>query len=611
MGGAYHEFKEDHCDMLNTSKEFREQAGISRSFYVTANCTLSDGTAVPIEKKDFYLSGNGIVDSSDSSEFPLGLAIEKTATLSLVNDKDKFSDYNFNRARFVLYINLQLPSGRTETLKKGTFIVSRKPSTGNRINLTLLDRMYLADKKYDSRLIFPATAGEVLRDCCQSCGIALGDATFPNSGYIVSEKPENTTYRAVIGFCAMLAGGNARIDHDDFLRIITFDKGTQATVLDGGLFSPWTKGGVTSGGTFRPWTTGGFLDGGHFGDREGLYVFSAVNNLSYDTDDIEVTGVKAVIDDVEYVFGNDGYVLTIQNPLISGNVEEALQMIGGQVIGLTMRPFSLQNTADPTMEFMDPCVFSDVKGNLYFSYITNVDFLFNGYTKASNTTKSLEENAAEFFPGNSVAVEQAKKNAEKLLSGYDIGVRYMNELAANTLGYYYTEAASEDGSIIAYRHDKPELSESKIVYKKGIDGFFVTREYTGDDKTTKWSSGFDKNGDAVLNILYAIGIQAEWINTRGFTAKDNAGNITFRVNADTGEVEIAAAKFSLTGKNISDIAQSAADTKNKTFTSTPTTPYHSGDLWIPFQSQALNGQKQKSCSWDIRLPAAKHMENIL
>ena len=543
--------------MLNTSKEFQIQAHKYRNFYVTANCTLADGTSLPMEKGDFYLSGNGMVDSSDSAEFPLGLAIEKTATLSLVNDTDKFSAYNFNRARFVIYMNLPLPSGRVEAIKKGSFIVSKKPTTGSRINLTLFDHMYLADKKYDSRLTFPATAGEVLRDCCQSCGIALGDAEFPNDNYLVQEKPENTTYRAVIGFCAMLAGGNARIDKDDLLRILSFDKGTQDTVLDGGLFSPWTKGSTTDGGTFSPWTAGETLDGGSFGDRDNLHVFSAINSLTYDTDDVEVTGVKTVVDETEYLYGTDGYVLTIQNPLISGSIENAMQLIGERVIGLTMRPFSLQNIADPTIEFMDPCVFSDVKGKLYFSYITNVDFLFNGYTKASNTTKSLEENAAEFYPGNSIVVEQAKKNAEKLLSGYDIGVRHMNELAANTLGYYYTEVISESGGIIAYRHDKPELSESKTVYKKGMDGFFVTREYTGNDATTQWKAGFDSNGDAVLNILYAIGIQSEWINTRGLTAKDNEGNITFRVDAQTGAIRMNCTEFLLAGKTIGDLISAA------------------------------------------------------
>ena len=53
-----------------------------------------------------------------------------------------------------------------------------------------------------------------------------------------------------------------------------------------------------------------------------------------------------------------------------------------------------------------------------------------------------------------------------------------------------------------------------------------------------WKAGFDSNGDAVLNILYAIGIQSEWINTRGFTAKDNNGNVTLRIDADTGAVTL-------------------------------------------------------------------------
>lgn len=90
----------------------------------------------------------------------------------------------------------------------------------------------------------------------------------------------------------------------------------------------------------------------------------------------------------------------------------------------------------------------------------------------------------------------------------------MNELAANTLGFFYTEEAQEDGSVITYRHDKPTLADSKVIYKTGVDGFFLSV-----DGGQTWKAGFDSNGDAVLNILYAIGIQSEWINTRGFTAK--------------------------------------------------------------------------------------------
>ena len=123
----------------------------------------------------------------------------------------------------------------------------------------------------------------------------------------------------------------------------------------------------------------------------------------------------------------------------------------------------------------------------------------------------------------------------------------MNELAANTLGFYYTEEKTANGSIIAYRHDKAKLSESKIIYKNGIDGFFLSV-----DGGQTWKAGFDNNGDAVLNILYAIGIQSKWINTRGFTATDNSGKETFKIDENTGSVYIDPNTFMLGDKGIAD-----------------------------------------------------------
>ena len=544
--------------MINVSSQLKKESN-SRC-YVTAKCVLSDGTTLNLEKEDFYNSGNGIVDSSDSSDFPLGVAIEKTATLTLVNDKDKFSTYNFNKARFTIFLNVKLSTG-IEIIKRGTFVVNKKPATAEKINLTLVDHMSLADKSYSTNLVFPCSAGEVLRDSCQTCGIAVGDASFPNDDFQVAEAPANTTHRAVIGFCAMLAGGNARIDENDKLRIVSFNRNVSvmSSFTDGGTFSPWTEGDSVDGGTFSPWTDGDMVDGGVFGDRDDVHILNAIQDVQFDVDDVTVTGIKTTVDEMDYLYGQEGYVLKIENPIINGNIEDGLQRIGEIVVGISMRPFSLKSVANAYITFLDPVVFSDTKGHLFFSYATDVDFSFGGYTSIANTVKSLEENETEFYSGNGVVVEQAKKEMEKKLSAYDIAVRNMNQLAANTLGFYYTQVQSDDGSIIAYRHDKPNLSDSKVVYKSGIDGFFVTADYQGtDDATTaagKWSSGFDSNGDAVLNILYAIGIQAEWINTRGFTAKDNSGNITFRVDANTGKVTIRADEFSLTGKSISEVAQ--------------------------------------------------------
>ena len=148
-------------------------------------------------------------------------------------------------------------------------------------------------------------------------------------------------------------------------------------------------------------------------------------------------------------------------------------------------------------------------------------------------------------------VDDAKKEigetVDQSLDAYDVKLAQMNELAANTLGFYYAEEKAADGSIIAYRHDKAKLSESKIIYKNGIDGFFLSV-----DGGQTWKAGFDSNGDAVLNILYAIGIQSKWINTRGFTATDNSGKETFKIDENTGSVYIDPNTFMLGDKGIAD-----------------------------------------------------------
>lgn len=148
-------------------------------------------------------------------------------------------------------------------------------------------------------------------------------------------------------------------------------------------------------------------------------------------------------------------------------------------------------------------------------------------------------------------VEDAKNEisdeVDQSLDAYDVKLAQMNELAANTLGFYYTEEKAEDGSIIAYRHDRPNLSESKIIYKTGIEGFFLSV-----DGGQTWKAGFDSNGDAVLNILYAIGIQSKWINTRGFTATNNSGKETFKIDENTGDVYIDPNAFMLGDKDVAE-----------------------------------------------------------
>lgn len=539
--------------MINVSTQLKKESLTNRNYYVTANVTLSNGATLKLGKKDFYLSGNSLVDSADSGDFPVGVAIEKTASLSLVNDDGRFDGYNFNAARFVIFLNVQL-SDKIETIKRGTYIVSKKPATASEISLSLLDKMHNADKAYDSNLSFPCTVKELLSECCQQCGITLGDAMFPNADFQIQKAPSNATYRTVIGMCAGIAGGNARIDENDLLRIITFDKTfTNTTIYDGGAVKNWTSGDDLDGGTLNPWTTGTVVDGGTLSNNDYHALFS-IQNLQYDVDDVIVTGVKYVEDETEYMSGQDGYVITIDNQLLSGNAQAGVEAIGNQLIGLRMRPFSCDGIANGYATFGDSVEFIDTKNRVFRSFATNVEFVFGGSTSWSCSAKSAEEDASEFIGDQQAAVEQLKKNIEKKLSAYDVKLKQMNELAANTLGFFYTEEAQEDGSVITYRHDKPTLADSKVIYKTSADGFFLSV-----DGGQTWKAGFDSNGDAVLNILYAIGIQSEWINTRGFTAKDNKGNTTLRIDADTGAVTLEVENFTLKSRTIEQIAKDVVD----------------------------------------------------
>lgn len=529
--------------MINVTNQLKTESLLNSNYYVTANAVLRDGTILSLGKEDFYLDGNGIVDSSDSGDFPIGVAIEKTATLALVNDDDRFSDYNFAGAQFTLFLNLQL-SDRLETIRRGTFIVSKKPATSDEINLTLLDYMSKAETDYNTNLIFPCSAREVLEDACQQTGIVLGDATFKNADYQVQKKPENTTFRAVIGMVAALAGGNARIDENDNLRIITFDDGADTITLE---TVPWYD---INGNTILD------IDSNEIEtilERKGFKP-NFINNLTYDVDDVVVTGVKYANDETEYKYGTDGYVITIDNKLLTGNEQVGVDLIGKELVGMRLRPFSCDSIAIGYATFGDRITFSDIKGNIYYSYLTDVDFAFSGSTSFSCNAKSMEDIDADYPDSMQVEVDNIKKDSEKKITAYDAKLKQMNELAANTLGFYYTEEVQADGSTISYRHDKPTLVSSKVIYKTGVDGFFLSV-----DGGRTWKAGFDSNGDAVLNILYAIGIQSDWINTRGFTAKDNDGNITFRIDAETGAVNLNATELTIKGKTPENVANAEVE----------------------------------------------------
>lgn len=496
--------------MINVSKEFRETMRTRRDFREYADITLASGTVLNLEAKDFTISNNSITDGAGASALPLGEAVEKSIQIEIMNDNDQFSEYDFFGAKIKLYLKFQL-SESVETVNKGTYTVVTPETYGTVISIIAVDDMYKADKAYDSTLSYPATAGEILRDACQKCGIPLLSTTFPNSTKEVAARPEDVTYRQVIGYCAMFAAGNARINVNGYLSIISYDFSPfeELEGLDGGTFdedTPYSSGDSANGGSFNPWNTGTTYDGGTFGDRDDIHILYSFKNLSLDTDDVVITGVQIELDDDEmYVSGNEGYMFAVENPLFSGIEKEMVNYLGSRLIGLKMRKFSGDHVADPTIEAYDLAYIIDRKQNAYQTIITDVDFSVFGWTTISNSAASTIRNSSKYYSNISKAVVEARKNTEEQITDYDLAVQQLTSIMANSMGMFTTSEKTENGGYIVYQHDKPTLEESDIIWKKSEAGFQVS---TDGGKT--WNAGMDAQGNSAVNVLSAIGITFDW-----------------------------------------------------------------------------------------------------
>lgn len=270
-----------------------------------------------------------------------------------------------------------------------------------------------------------------------------------------------------------------------------------------------------------------------------------------DADDVVITGIQ--ITDTAgktHLCGEEGYILSIENQLAKGNEQSAVNAIGKLINGFKFRAFSGEYIGYPLAEFGDICYVIDQNGNTYQSILTDITYRFNGKTSLKCSADSpLRNSSKDAYNSDYIkAVIAARNYTDQEMSAYDLVVQQMSQLAANTLGFHETKIIQDDGSVIVYRHDKPKLSESKIVYKSGIDGFFVTRSYTGKDSTTVWKAGFDSNGNAALNILSVIGIHWDWGygGTLTLGGEDNKNGVLRILNANGAQI----GKWDNTGADI-------------------------------------------------------------
>jgi hypothetical protein len=503
--------------MINTSNEYKKYIRDSRQFYSYAEITLADGTVLPVLDNS-KIVGLKIDDGvSKQGEFSIGSAVINQLKLTINNFMDEYSNFDFTGAEIRPSIGLQL-SESVETLHKGIFTVDEALTANGTLIITALDNMYKADKDFKDVVIsFPCSVGMLLNAVCNYCGIPLATSSFDNDDYVIQSRPsdETITCREVISWIAQISGNFARIDVDGALELKWYDFRffENETNIDGGQLSDYTTGDSFDGGSFTDYSSGDDVDGSSFASLKNYHHIYAINKENIAIDDVVITGISVTDNSEEpttILSGQEGYVIAIErNPLIqtSSDAQAIANFLGTKFVGMRFRPLTASCLSDPSIEAGDIAYVTDRKQNTYQTLITNLTYSSGQYESISCDAETPSRNSSKRYSAETKTYIELRKTVQQKLTSYDLMVQQLNNLVAHSFGVYKSEEVLSDGSIIYYMHDKPTRAESTKIWKQTADVFAVST-----DGGQTYNAGFDVNGNAVLNVLNAIGVNADWIN---------------------------------------------------------------------------------------------------
>lgn len=470
--------------MVNVSSAFKEKMQDSTSFYCAGTMTLGDGTEIVLTADDFVLGGTSYRDGAEATGLPLGAAICRSVEVELMNDDGRFDDVDFFAAQISLNVALDLEDGTTERIGLGVFTVNAPATYGDTIIIEALDPMWRADQPYTTTLTFPATLSALYRDLCIAAGIPFHTAEIRNGDFVVSGMPaEKYTIREMLGFVAMLSGGNARVGRDGYIQILEYD------------FSALSE------------------------DNSDLHTLDlwTASSLGMDANDVVITGVQTTIpgdeenEEETLLIGESGYVLDVENPLMQGG--DGLQLIADVMVGGRFRKFNGSHVAYPLAEFMDPVKIIDRKGNAYYSILTDLEFVVGGKTELSNSADSPARATSRYTSPARAAVAEANRLVARERTARQAQVEQINTNLKNASGMFETVEVQADGSLVRYLHDRKTLAESSTVLKLTAEAIGISND---GGKNYTYALAF--SGEAVLQTLAAEGVQADWIRANNLSA---------------------------------------------------------------------------------------------
>lgn len=585
--------------MRNLSTEFKEQQNSgNRNYLKYADFTFTDGSTLSITDKDLWSNGFKFEDAvSQSGSFDIGAAIVNKLTLQINNFSGKYTDYIWDGARVVCHIGLELSAG-IEKIRICTMKVTDAPYQNTAIiSLTCEDSMRLFDRDYsESKLTYPATRLQIIQDACNVCGVTLQSTRFDNDDFVIQNRPDDSsiTFRQVIAWVAQMGCQWAKCDEYGRLCFGWYEREVPDNFYDL-VETPWKD-----------------VEGNDILDTTGEQIITIMqtgitaiqtNGFTPWLYDLEITGVK-VTEYVEnssqneaktYQSGKSGYVIEISdNKLIQEGTGEAIcKIISDRCVGMKFRPFSTGALTNIAWEAGDTIAISDRNGKQYKSFLTSVTLNPGAFEQLECSAKSASRNKQKQYSLNQQIQAENNKNLRDERTAREKALEELSQRLAESSGTYTTVETQPDRSNIYYLHNKPQLSDSDIIWKMTAEAWAVST-----DGGQHWNGGMTVDGDVIARILTATGVNADWINTGTIKAIDKDGNTTFLVDVTTGRVVINADSVQIKGKDVNAIAKEKAETEVNNFISnTYTTDINNLQSQIDGQIETWYQPNDPSVKW--------------
>lgn len=378
---------------------------------------------------------------------------------------------------------------------------------------------------------YPATRGQIVRDACEVCGVTLQTTSFDRDDYIVQNRPndEALTFRQVLQWVAQIGCQWMRCDEYGRLCVnwYGFVNEEELTVDELGVLK--TQDGSNVNLNFSNSDGALLADNGTLLENDGilrLFATDEKGNISeikttygftpHHTD-VVITGVKVTeysessSDNPQtYMVGTEGYVLGISgNKLIRvGDGQTIASMIAEKCVGMRFRPFESECPTDVALEAGDSLIIVDRNGKIYTSLLTTTTLKPGSGQKIACNAKSAAKNSSTQYSQATQAFVTARNMVKQEKTAREKALEEFGKRIDSATGVYTTVEPQENGSKIFYLHDKPTLAESQAIWKMTSEAWGVST-----DGGQTWNGGMTVDGDTIVRILNAVGVNATWINT--------------------------------------------------------------------------------------------------